>query len=154
MIKKILHKFGLPILVVLIVVLSFTSYYFYKKSTTDTTNNTQKLVDDVVHKVGMLIVLPEGETPTLATVTNLDALKGQIFFADAQLGDKVLMYANAKKAILYNPNINKVVNIAPIDTNPPTTQAQINTASPTDTTVQKSSSKNFTAITSTKKKKK
>ncbi len=40
--------------------------------------------------------------------------KGQPFFANAQVGDKVLIYYKAKKAILYNPTDNKIVEVGPI----------------------------------------
>lgn len=68
----------------------------------------------VVDKVGKLVVLPEGEQPTLATVADPEKLKGQPFFARAKKGDKVLVYNKAQKAILYDPVLNKIVEIAPI----------------------------------------
>lgn len=69
-----------------------------------------KLVNDV----GKLIELPN-ETPTVATITDVEKLKGQAFFAKAQNGDRVLIYTNAKKAILYRPGINKVIDVAPVN---------------------------------------
>jgi hypothetical protein len=71
---------------------------------------TQQLID----KVGILVDLPKGETPTIATVQDLEKLKGQAFFADAQNGDKALIYTQSKKAFLYRPSTNKVINIAPL----------------------------------------
>lgn len=68
----------------------------------------------VVDRVGQLIILPADESPTVATVTDLEALKDQAFFANAQIGDKVLIYANAGKAILYRPSENKVIEKAPM----------------------------------------
>ena len=58
------------------------------------------------------IVLPEDEQPTIATVSDPEVLKGQPFFAKAKKGFKVLIYANAKKSILYDPFENKVVETA------------------------------------------
>jgi len=77
----------------------------------DTVNETNKLVADV----GKLLVLPEGETPTIATVSDLEKLKSQPFFANAKNGDKVLIYTNAKKAILYDPVAHKIIEVAPIN---------------------------------------
>ena len=68
----------------------------------------------VVAKVGKLVVLPEGEQPTLATVADPEQLKGQPFFARAKKGDKVLVYNKAQKAILYDPVLNKIIEVAPI----------------------------------------
>ncbi len=69
---------------------------------------------DLIAKVGKLVALPEGEDPTIATVTEPEKLKDQDFFAKAQIGDKVLIYTKAKKAFLYNPGSNKIIEIAPV----------------------------------------
>ncbi len=70
----------------------------------------------LVAEVGRLIELPTDETPTIATVQDPTQLQDQPFFAHAKAGDKVLLYANAKKAILYDPVEHKIVEVAPIDT--------------------------------------
>lgn len=62
--------------------------------------------------IGKLVLLPQ-ETPVIATVVDLDKLKGQAFFAKAQRGDKVLIYTREHKAILYNPTEGRVVEFAP-----------------------------------------
>ena len=72
---------------------------------------TAQLITDV----GKLTDLPQGETPTVATVSDVSKLKGQAFFAKAQNGDKVLIYTQAKRAILYRPSTNKVIEIAPVN---------------------------------------
>lgn len=88
--------------------------------------NPQKLaqqeVQELVSKVSKLIVLPEGETPTVATVTDPEKLKDQPFFAKAKNGDKVLIYTKAKKAILYDPVANKIVEVAPVNIGTPQQQ--------------------------------
>jgi hypothetical protein len=68
----------------------------------------------LVSKVGELVTLPD-EQPTVATVTDPSLLKDQPFFAQAQTGDKVLIYALAKKAVIYRPSTNKVIEVAPIN---------------------------------------
>lgn len=75
----------------------------------------QKEVQALVLKVSRLIVLPEGETPTMATITDSEKLKDQPFFSKAQKGDKVLIYTNARKAVLYNPTTDKIVEVAPLN---------------------------------------
>src|SRR3989344_6249733 len=75
----------------------------------------QQEVEALVAKVGRLIVLPEGETPTVATVADPEALKSQVFFAKAVKGDKVLIYTTAKKAILYSVGMNKILEVAPLN---------------------------------------
>lgn len=92
--------------------------YYYKQLADikkDPNKVAQAEVQTVLEAVGKLIVLPEGEQPTLATVTDPEKLKDQPFFASAKTGYKVLIYTNAKKAILYNPEENKIVEVAPIN---------------------------------------
>jgi len=69
----------------------------------------------IVKAVGKLIILPADETPTIATVTDKEALKEYPFFNNASVGDRVLIYEKAGKAVLYNPALNKVVEIAPFN---------------------------------------
>ena len=69
----------------------------------------------LLERVGKIIELPADEQPTVATVADPDKLKDQPFFARAQQGDKVLIYTNARKAILFNPNTNKIVEVAPLN---------------------------------------
>lgn len=70
-------------------------------------------VDSTVKAVSKLMVLPQGEVPTAATVSDPAKLKDQPFFANSISGDKVLIYTNAHKAILYRPSINKIIEVAP-----------------------------------------
>jgi hypothetical protein len=60
------------------------------------------------------IGLPD-EKPNVATVINLEPLKGQEFFKDALVGDKVLIFSRSKKAVLYRPATKKVIAVAPIN---------------------------------------
>ena len=125
------------ILALLVIVLGGTSLYFYRNSKLlkNAVSNSVDLAEAkaLAVKVGKLIVLPEDEVPTIATVSDPAALMGQSFFEGAKKGDKVLIYSNAGKAILYDPVVNKIITIAPLDTKtqkpstnntpPPTTEA-------------------------------
>ena len=91
-----------------------TIYLFLQLSHKDNLINKQEEITKVVQAVGKLMVLPE-EVPSVATVTDLDKLKGQAFFANAKVGDKVLIYVKAQKAILYDPVMNKIVELAPLN---------------------------------------
>lgn len=75
---------------------------------------TQEEINDLVAAVGELIVLPEGEEPTIATVTDPEKLRDQVFFANAKEGDVVLIYTRAQKAYLYDPRIDKLLEVAPL----------------------------------------
>ena len=97
------------------------------------TSETKTIIDEV----GKLVELPTDESPTVASITDVNKLSGQPFFAKAQNGDKVLIYSKSGKAIIYRPGTNKIIEIAPIVTAPniSPTQAEISipTSSPTPT---------------------
>jgi hypothetical protein len=104
---------------------------------TDPAAKTREANKQLIEQVGKLIVLPQGEEPTIATVSDLSKLQGQPFFAKAQVGDKVLIYQVAKKAILFRPSENKIIELAPLNNNgqagTPTTSASPAESPPTNT---------------------
>lgn len=116
-------KYLIPvaIAVVLIIFILIGSIYFFtkKNQTVNQSQDSAQLaaaeVKKIVSEVGKLIDLPTGEDPTVATVTDVNKLKDQSFFQKAKNGDKVLIYTNAKKAILYDTVAKKVLEVAPIN---------------------------------------
>lgn len=71
--------------------------------------------EQLLAKVGRLIVLPNGETPTIASVVDADKLKAeQAFYRDVQNGDFVLIYPQAQKAFIYRPSTDVLVNVGPV----------------------------------------
>ncbi|MGI9027266.1 MAG: hypothetical protein ACR2FM_00245 [Candidatus Saccharimonadales bacterium] len=78
----------------------------------------------IKQQVAKLIELPADEDPTIATVVDPDKLSNQPFFAKAQKDDRVVMYAKAKKAVLYRPSSNKIIEVAPINIGDPKAPAQ------------------------------
>lgn len=114
------------VLAVLTIIATAAAVYFHSQYAAIKANSPQasqqdmqRQVNDLVGRVGALMVLPSGEVPTVATVADPSLLKGQAFFANAVAGDKVLIYSIAGEAILYNPAANKIVNVAPINTGGP-----------------------------------
>jgi len=91
-------------------------YFYYKVSVLKASPNAaaEKEAADIVARVGKLILLPEGETPTVASVNDPAKLKDQPFFARAKAGDKVLLYQSSGRAYLYDPSANKILEVAPI----------------------------------------
>ncbi len=105
-------------LIFLLVVFAGASIYFYWQLAEFKANPQKSAQDEVqalIGKVSQLIILPEGETPTIATVSDPEKLKDQPFFAKAKVGDKVLIYPNSQKAILYDPVKDIIVEVAPIN---------------------------------------
>lgn len=125
----------LVILLFLLILAFLPGYYFYNQyqktqQLLQNSGQNANLTAQLVKEVGKLIELPIGEIPTIATVSDATKLSDQPFFANAQNGDKVLIYAQAKKAILYRPSIKwkifysiKIIEISPINLAPSIPQA-------------------------------
>lgn len=96
--------------VVLIVVVGLTAgWYFWWYR--DETRVAQRDVENTIAAIGKLYELPD-EIPVHATVTDTSKLTSQPFFAEAENGDKVLVYNQAKKVILFRPRTNKLINVS------------------------------------------
>ncbi len=101
----------------IVIILGGLAFYFYMQYSNLQENpsaDAEAEVNELVAQVGKLIVLPE-ERPTVATVTDVEKLKDQPFFAKAKNGDKVLIFTQSKKAILFDPAANKIIEVAPIN---------------------------------------
>lgn len=124
--KKFLNKKVVKIagIILLILIAATPSYYFYSQN-----QKAQKRLQNpetfakeesqaLVKRVGLLIDLPTEEEPTIATISDKEKLKDQPFFTKAKNGDKVIIYTNARKAILYDPIANKIIDVAPVNIGP------------------------------------
>lgn len=113
--KQRLVRVVLP--VVAVVALALAGYFYSQVRLLKQNPQTiaAEEASSLVKKVGKLMVLPAGEVPTIATVSDPAALKDQPFFVLAQKGDKVLIYAQEKKAILYSVLLNKIIDVAPLN---------------------------------------
>ena len=116
--KNILKNKFIPwILLVIFLLSSFYLWFQLSSIKKDPLKVAQAEINAVVQTVGKIMVLPIGETPKMATLTDADLikLKNQSFFANAKAGDKVLVYSIARKVILYDPKANKIVEVSNLD---------------------------------------
>lgn len=110
-----------------------SSLYFYNQSRRteqllkEKTSN--QLPDDsvVIEDVGRHILLPEGEEPTIATVTDKSKLANQPFFDQAETGDKVIVYPVKRRVILYRPSLDKIVEMSVLANNDESTSTNTST---------------------------
>src|SRR4051812_17714296 len=116
------YKRFLPylIIVVILLVAGGASWYFYRQYQVAKNPNAaaQLEVSQLVTSLGKVMELPK-EQPTVATVSDKSKLQNQNFFVKAENGDKVVIFATAKKAILFRPSTNKIIEVAPINVNAP-----------------------------------
>jgi hypothetical protein len=91
------------------------AYYYYGIYEQQPTVIYAKKLTTLTDQVSKLTLLPTNEKPIVATVTNIAVLPKESFFAKAQNGDKILMYKQNKKAILYRPSTGTVIAVAVLD---------------------------------------
>lgn len=84
--------------------------------------------DAVAQKVSKLIEVPTDERPTIISVSDKGKLTSQLFFLNAENGDKVLIFPKSGKAILYRPSENKIVEVGVVNSDkwaPPPTRSPL-----------------------------
>jgi hypothetical protein len=83
----------------------------------------------ILVNVGKLIQLPN-EQPTMATINDAASVKeAQPFLINAENGDVLIVYSNAREALLYRPATNKLIAVGPVD-NAQNNRATIPTPAP------------------------
>ena len=109
------HKKIINIVIILIGLIAISlSVYFYYKINNYKNNEQQKKIDSLLSDVSKLYLFPDGEIPTVATVSDPELLKGKSFSSTALVGDKVFIFINTGKAILYRPSINKIIDVSSV----------------------------------------
>jgi hypothetical protein len=128
-IKLVMAVLGLLLIIMLFVVMSDRNSLkkqvdqLSKQPTNQESQAANELVSIQI-ELNKFMELPTNETPTLATVSDVEKVKGQTFFKNAQNGDKVLLYSQSGKAILYRPSTKKVIEVAQINPSTPGTTTQ------------------------------
>ena len=130
--KKLIRSIGIILIAaVFITALTLPSLFLYRQNRNlenqlafNLPPNQMHEITTLVSKVGKLITLPPDEIPTVITVTDTNILNQQPFFAKAKNGDTVLVYIKAKKAFLYDPVADKILEVGPLiyqtpDVSPP-----------------------------------
>lgn len=111
--------------VLLLISLGGNAYFAYEKFVLpDPRGSSEEEIAQLIEDVGKVLVLPSDETPTTATVTDPEKLRDQSFFAKAEVGDRVLIYQNTGKAILWRPSEKRVIEVSTI--NPSNTETPPN----------------------------
>lgn len=101
--------------------LGFGIFFFVKYQ--NEANRAQELVavhsnqvngtEELINTISKLVLLPN-EKPTVATVSDSKKLVKKGILADAQNGDKLLVYQDAQKAVLFRPGVNKIIAVEDI----------------------------------------
>lgn len=89
----------------------FAMQFFALKSSPEVADD--EVSKRIISKVESIYMLPEGQ-PTVAKVQDKEKLNGQVFFEKAEDGDYLVIYSDAKLALLYREDTDKLVNVGPI----------------------------------------
>jgi hypothetical protein len=69
-------------------------------------------ITEVILAVEKHLLLPQGEQPQIAKVTDLSKLSNIPFFGNALVGDEVLVYCKSSLSVLYSPLRDKVIEVS------------------------------------------
>lgn len=105
------NKITLVILVGLLLALFALSGYLFMQNKKLKSGSNE--ANDLKAKVSKIIDLPN-ETPVVGTVEDKDKFKDQPFFNGVENGDRLLIFPEAKKAVIYREKDNKLINVGPI----------------------------------------
>ena len=102
---------------ILLIIFSVSSFYLWSQLSDIKKDPLMAINADstkIINLVGKIMLLPKDESPQVTTLTDddLGKVKAESFFMHANAGDKVLIYNVAKRVILYNPKINKIIEVA------------------------------------------
>ncbi len=99
--------------------LGYSAYYYYAQYQNILQNPqllSEKESEHLLTQVGKLIYLSETEKPTIYSIVDKDKLnKDQPFLAKAENGDRMIVYIQDRKAILFRPSLGKIVDVAPVN---------------------------------------
>lgn len=110
--RSIVKKSKLLISLVLIIVIGSLVAVLLLRGNKNLTDRQQ--MEQIRSAVSKHIILPVGEDPTLATVTDKNNLKDEFLKKNAATGDKVLVYYKALKVFIYRPEVDKLVATGPL----------------------------------------
>lgn len=85
----------------------------YKNQMASKKKAQQKEEQQTVDKISKLLRLPN-ETPIFTTVYNEKDFENNNLFRVVKKGDKILLFINAKQAVIYRPSTNQVIEVVPV----------------------------------------
>lgn len=110
--NKIKRSYLRWIFVAVLIIAAAYGGYSYSKMQSDKNNPNivaDREISNITSKVGILMEIPKDEKPAMITVIDKSKLGNEAFFAEAQNGDRILVYGVARKVIIYRPETNKII---------------------------------------------
>jgi hypothetical protein len=117
--KKIIKK-KVTIIVLVVLVLAAAAFIVVRRQSVNWNDDKLTTAEQkiLITKIGNLIALPDEAQPVFALVTDAEKLRTeQAFYANVQNGDILLVLPTTRKAIIYSPSADKLVNVGPFVVN-------------------------------------
>lgn len=129
------RRFKIVITLILLALISGGIYgYFKYNSKASSEKRAQAETIRLVKEVRKIMILPETDVPAVFDIQDPVLLTSQqAFFAGAEKGDKLLVYPQLGKAIVYSPKRKMIVNVGPVtfdQTKPATTSTSLQQPAP------------------------
>jgi hypothetical protein len=104
----------IAILVIIVLILGGLYYQtHYSKKAVE--KRAQAETIRLVKEVKKIIVLPESDVPAVFDIQDpVLLINQQAFFAGSEKGDKLLVYPQLGKAIIYSPKRKMIINVGPV----------------------------------------
>ena len=113
--KKSKKKRILIIVVALIIVVGGGAFYMQTQNEAYQQKRAEAKINSMLKKVERLVLLPEDEVPAVFDINEPETLiEQQAFFRGVEAGDKLLVFPETNKAIIYSPKKNQIINIGPV----------------------------------------
>lgn len=117
------------LLILLLIVSVAVGFFLYDYVTLKVNLNDPEYLNDlqgkhnsttsrsILEKLSVIMVLPDESNPTIATIKDLNKLKASNpeFYKNAQNNDSLILYSTI--AIIYRPEENKIISVAPVVAN-------------------------------------
>ena len=124
LLKIVLYRFPVPSFLILAIILvsAYATYNVIVKYPDNFgllkgPSIIKKEEQALIAEISRTLNLPQDEEPTIATVSEPEKLTDQSFFKDSQTGDRVIIYQNSKKVILYRPSEKRVIEVGVVNIN-------------------------------------
>jgi hypothetical protein len=110
-------KFGKKAVLVSVLLLLVVASLLWRAHAERSVPASEAATNQLIAEIADRAVLPKGEKPSVSTVVDKNKAD-QAFLVNASDGDKVLLYFQAGRAVLYRPSTHQIVNMGPL-TQPP-----------------------------------
>jgi hypothetical protein len=128
--RRSTRRFAFGMLSIVAVLALAASAFLFTKYQAALKNNPTREREQILAAISQVVALPQ-ETPGFSTVIDASKLTNPTLKARAKNGDLLIIYAKAKRLVIYRPPASKVVDMLTIQTSQPvagTTETTAETA--------------------------